>query len=87
MLFIRNPVIHTRNLTSHVFINYSPWSLGLIFSFALACGYSSSDTPTVTEFWTHNSKLRIDYQIKCKIIHFDPGKCFINLLKNNGSKT
>ena len=49
MLFIRNPVIHTGNLTSHVFINCSHWSLGLIFSFALACGYNSSDTPTVTD--------------------------------------
>ena len=86
-MFTRNPVIHTGNLTIHVFINIIHWSLGLIFLFALACGYISPDIPPVMESCTHNSKLRKDYQIKCKIIHFDPGKCLINLLKINGSKT
>ena len=47
---MRNPVRHTGNLTSHAFINYRHWSLGLIFSFALACGYSSPYTPRVTKF-------------------------------------
>ena len=31
------------------FINYSYWSLGLIFSFALAWGYNSPHTPPETE--------------------------------------
>ena len=29
------------NLTIHVFNNFSHWSLDLIFSFPLVCGYSS----------------------------------------------
>ena len=36
------------NLTSHVLINFSHWSLGLTFSLALACGYSFPYTWWVT---------------------------------------
>ena len=52
MLFIRNLVIHTGNLSMHAFINYSHWSLGHIFPFALAYGYSSPHTPRETQFGT-----------------------------------
>ena len=41
LLFIQILVIHRRNVNMHAYINYSHWSLGLIFSLALACGYSS----------------------------------------------
>ena len=44
LLFIQNPVMHTGNFTMHAFINYSHWSLGFIFSFTLAYGYSSPHT-------------------------------------------
>ena len=52
MLFIRNLVIHTGNLSMHAFINYCHWSLGHIFLFTLAYGYSSPNTPRETQLGT-----------------------------------
>ena len=78
----------------HTFINYSHWSLGLIFSFALACGFISYTTQSVRnrigcrdQMASTCQQLRQEYQIECKIIHFEPSKCLISPLKNNVSKS
>ena len=72
----------------HAFVNYSHWSLGLIFSFSLACGSISHTTQSLRNRIGHRDQmtstcqqLRQKYQIKCKIIHFEPSKCSISPLK------
>ena len=57
----------TENLTSQAFINYSHWSLGLIFLFALACGYISPYTLWVTEFWAQSVNSWLSYGESIKL--------------------
>ena len=77
----------------HAFINYSHLSFSLIFFVypSLWLQFLTDSTRNRIghkDLMTSNcQQLRQEYQSKCKIIHFDPSKCFISLLKINGSKT
>ena len=63
------------NLTSHAFITYSHWSFGLIFSFILACDYSSPYTHSANNRTWGSTCQQLWREFK--IIRFDSSKCLI----------
>ena len=87
LLFIRNSLIHTKNLTMHTFADFSNWSWCLIFLFALVCDYSSPHIPQGAELvaerpYTVKASIKLNAKLFTLILLNVP-----SISKNNGSRT